>query len=90
MKEQYLWDVVTNGILAPAPAQAQTAEQSAQQVQPVVDPTVQAVLEKKDIEAQRVIFEVVKDHLIPHVSEKANSKEMYDAVVSLFQSDNMS
>jgi hypothetical protein len=37
-----------------------------------------------------VILEVVKDHLIPHVSEKTSSKEMYDALVSLFQSDNMS
>jgi hypothetical protein len=49
-----------------------------------------AALEKKDIKAQRVILEAVKDHLIPHVSEKASSKEMYDALVSLFQSDNMS
>jgi hypothetical protein len=37
-----------------------------------------------------VILEVVKDHLIPHVSEKTSSKEMYDALVSLFQSDNKS
>ena len=27
--------------------------------------------------------------MIPHVSEKASSKEMFDALVSLFQSDNM-
>jgi hypothetical protein len=56
----------------------------------VVDPAVQAAWDKKDIKAQRVSLEVVKDHLIPHVSEKVSSKEMYDAIVSLFQSDNMS
>jgi hypothetical protein len=37
-----------------------------------------------------VILEAIKDHLIPHVAEKTGSKEMYDALVSLFQSDNMS
>jgi hypothetical protein len=47
-------------------------------------------LEKKDIKAHMVILEVVKDHPILHVSEKASSKEMYAALVSLFQSDNMS
>jgi hypothetical protein len=47
------------------------------------------VLEKKDIKAQRVILEAVKDHLILHVSEKTSAKEMYDALVSLFQSDNL-
>jgi 2-phosphoglycerate kinase len=59
-------------------------------VQPVVDLTAQAMLEKKDIKAQRVILEAIKDHLIPHVAEKTNSKDMFDALVSLFQSDNMS
>jgi len=55
----------------------------------VADPAAQAAMEKKDIKAQRVILEVVKDHLIPHVSEKNSTKEMYDALVSLFQSDNL-
>jgi hypothetical protein len=41
-------------------------------------------------EGPEVILEAIKDHLIPHVSEKANSKEMFDALVSLFQIDNMS
>jgi hypothetical protein len=56
----------------------------------VVDPAVQATWDKKDIKAQRVILEAIKDHLIPHVAEKTRSKEMLDALVSLFQSDNMS
>jgi hypothetical protein len=88
MKEQDLWDIVTNGI--PVLAPAQTAAEGTQHVQPMVDPTVRATLEKTDIKAQRVILEAIKDHLIPHVEEKANSKDMFDALVSLFQRDNMS
>jgi hypothetical protein len=87
LKEQDLWEVVTSGVSPPAPAQ--TVAQGTQQVQAVADPTAQETMEKKDIKAQRVILEVVKDHLIPHVSEKNNAKEMYDALVSLFQSDNL-
>jgi hypothetical protein len=51
---------------------------------------VRETLEKKDIMAQRVILEAVNDHLIPHVLENVSSKEMFDALVSLFQSDKMS
>jgi hypothetical protein len=57
-----------------------------QKVQP--DPAVRATLE--DIKEQRVILEAIKDHLIAHISEKTGSKEMYNFLVSLFQSDNMS
>jgi hypothetical protein len=35
-----------------------------------IDATEKATLEKKDIKAQRVIMDVVKDHLIPHVAKK--------------------
>jgi hypothetical protein len=31
----------------------------------------------------------MKDHLIPHLSEKKTTKEMIDALVGLFQSTNM-
>jgi hypothetical protein len=82
LKEQDLWEVVTN----PPPAPAQTSGGTPT----VVDPTVQAAWDKKDIKAQRVILEAIKDHLILHVAEKTRSKEMLDALVSLFQSDNMS
>jgi hypothetical protein len=37
-----------------------------------------------------VILEAIKDNLIPHFSENTSSKEMHDALVLLFQSDNMS
>jgi hypothetical protein len=45
--------------------------------------------EKKEIKVERVILDSVKDHLIPHLSEKKMTKEMFDALVGLFQSTNM-
>ena len=42
-----------------------------------------AALEKKDIKAQRVILDVVKDHLIPHLAEKQSTKKMFKALVDL-------
>jgi hypothetical protein len=44
---------------------------------------------KKEIKAERVLLDSVKDHLIPHLSEKKMAKEMFDALVSLFQRKNM-
>ena len=39
---------------------------------------------KKEIKVERVLLDSVKDHLIPHLSEKKTAKEMFDALVSLF------
>ena len=36
-----------------------------------------------------MILDVVKDHLIPHIIEKEKAKDMCDALVGIFQSDNM-
>jgi hypothetical protein len=58
----------------------------------VTPPTDLAALEahnKKEIKAERVLLDSVKDHLIPHLSKKKTTKEMFDALVSLFQSKNM-
>jgi hypothetical protein len=58
----------------------------------VTSPTDLTTLEshnKKDFKTQRVILDSVKDHLIPHLSEKKMTKEMFDALVGLFQSTNM-
>jgi hypothetical protein len=44
---------------------------------------------KKDIKAERVLLDLVKDHLIPHLNEKKMTKDMFDALVSLFQRKNM-
>jgi hypothetical protein len=43
----------------------------------------------KEIKAERVLLDYVKDHLIPHIKKKKTSKEIFDALVSLFQSKNM-
>ena len=43
---------------------------------------------KKDIKARRIILDAVKDHVIPHISSKTHSYQMWDALTSLFQSSN--
>jgi hypothetical protein len=58
-------------------------------VVPPTDPTALEAHKKKEIKAERVILDSVKDHLIPHLSEKKMTKEMFDALVGLFQSTNM-
>ena len=42
----------------------------------------------KDIKARRIILDVVKDHVIPHISSKTCVYQMWDALTSLFQSSN--
>jgi hypothetical protein len=32
-----------------------------------------------------VLLDSVKDHLIPHISKKKTTKDMYDALVGLYQ-----
>jgi hypothetical protein len=54
------------------------------------DPQELAAHKKKEVKAKRVLLESVKDHLIPHISEKKSAKEMYDALVGLYQSVNTS
>jgi hypothetical protein len=42
----------------------------------------------KDVKARRIILDAVKDHLIPHLSEKKSAREMFVALTNLFQSSN--
>jgi hypothetical protein len=58
-------------------------------VVPPTDLTTLEAHEKKEIKVERVILDSVKDHLIPHLSKKKTTKEMFDALVGLFQSTNM-
>jgi hypothetical protein len=44
---------------------------------------------KKEIKAERVLLDSAKDHLIPYLNEKMTAKEMFDALVILFQIKNM-
>jgi replicative DNA helicase len=44
-----------------------------------------ATHKKREVKAKRV-----KDHLLPHIFEKKTTKDMYDALVGLYQSGNTS
>jgi hypothetical protein len=47
-----------------------------------------AAHKKKVVKAKRVLLDSVNDHLIPHISGKKIGKDMYDALVGLYQSEN--
>jgi hypothetical protein len=36
-----------------------------------------------------MVLDAIKDHLIPHIFGKKTTKEMFDALVSLYQSENI-
>jgi hypothetical protein len=48
-----------------------------------IDPMQLAKHNKKVAKAKRIILDSVKDHLIPHITEK-KSKDMYDALITLY------
>jgi hypothetical protein len=41
------------------------------------------------MKAKRIILDAIKDHLIPYIYEKKTTKEMFDALVSLYRSENI-
>jgi hypothetical protein len=55
---------------------------------PVHNPIALDLHEVKEARAQRILLDGVKDHLIPHLVEKKTDKEMWDALIKLYQSDN--
>jgi hypothetical protein len=57
----------------------------------VTTPTDLAALEahnNNDFKTERVLLNSMKDHLIPHLSEKKMTKEMFDSLVILVHSNN--
>jgi hypothetical protein len=44
---------------------------------------------KEEIKVEQVNLDSVKDHLVPHLSKKKMTKEMFDSMVGLFQSTNV-
>jgi hypothetical protein len=44
---------------------------------------------KREVKAKKMILDAINDHSIPHVFEKKRTKEMFDALVSLYQSQNI-
>jgi hypothetical protein len=49
-----------------------------------------AKYKKNEAKAKRILIDSIKDHLIPHVVELKTAKEVYDALVGLFESNNTS
>jgi len=54
------------------------------------DPVHRAAHNKKDVKARRIIVDGVKVHIIPHLFGKKTSKNMWKALMKLYQSDNQS
>jgi DNA gyrase/topoisomerase IV subunit A len=52
------------------------------------DVTLLAAYTKKSIKATRIILDAIKDHLIPHLTGKANAYEMWESLTKLYQSTN--
>ena len=57
-------------------------------VSPSTNATILTTFNKKDIKSRRIILDVVKDHVIPHISSKTRAFQMWDALTGLFQSSN--
>jgi hypothetical protein len=47
------------------------------------DATLLFAYNKKNIKAKRIILDTIKDHVIPHVTGKYNSYEMWDSLTKL-------
>ena len=78
LRENELWDEVVNNTTT----------------HPIVIPSATANIvattasKKKDIKSMRIILDVVKDHVIPHISAKDHAHEMWLALTDLFESTN--
>jgi hypothetical protein len=59
-----------------------------QKLTPPTDATQLADHNKKDVKARRIILDAVKDHVIPHLSGKKTTRDMWEALTKLYQSDN--
>jgi hypothetical protein len=55
---------------------------------PASNPIALDVHEVKEAKTQRIILDGVRDHLIPHLAEKKTTKEMWDALKSLYEAKN--
>jgi hypothetical protein len=43
---------------------------------------------KKEVKAKKVLLGCMKDHLIHHISKRKTTKDMCDAFLGLYQSEN--
>jgi hypothetical protein len=49
----------------------------------------QLVTHKKEVKAKWMIMDAINNHLIPHISKKKMIEDMLDALVSLYQSEDI-
>ena len=52
------------------------------------DPDPLAEYNKKNVKAKRIILDVVKDHIMPHLTGKKNAFDMWGDLTKLYQSNN--
>ena len=77
LEEKQLWEeVVRNTTANPIAIPAST------------DAVALVAFNKKDIKARRIILDLVKYHVIPHISGKDRAHEMWSTSTGLFQSSN--
>ena len=74
LEENELWDIVHSTTANPVVVPA--------------DATNKATFMKRDVRARRVILDVVKDHVIPHISTKKHAFQIWTALTNLYQSSN--
>lgn len=76
LQENELWGIVENSTTTPVT------------VPPATDVAALTAFNKLDIKAKRIILDAVKDHVIPHISEKARAYEMWASLIQMYQSSN--
>ena len=53
-----------------------------------IDVSLKTAFEKKDIKAQRIFLDSIKDHVIPHITGKSHAFDIWKALCTLYQSKN--
>ena len=76
LQENELWGIVENSTTTPVT------------VPPATEAAALTAFNKLDIKAKRIILDAVKDHVIPHISEKARAYEMWASLIQMYQSSN--
>ena len=74
LEENELWDIVHST--------------TTNHVVVLVDATDKAAFMKRDVKKRRIILDVVKDHVIPHISAKDHAFQMWTTLTNLCQSSN--
>ena len=74
LEENELWDIVHSTTANPVVVSANAVDKAA--------------FVKRDVKARRIILDVVKDHIIPHISAKTHVFQMWTSLTNLYQSSN--